>query len=67
MCLLVTLSRRVGCGAPWHPIAAARLRLPSSALRRSDSGADRSAMKSSSRPLRWPSFHCRMCAVEAIV
>jgi hypothetical protein len=31
-----TLSSRVGCSAPWCPVTVARLRLPSSALRRSD-------------------------------
>jgi hypothetical protein len=66
-CSPATLSHRVSYGAPWHPITAARLRLPSSALHRLDSGADRLAMKSSSRPLRWPSFHYRMHAVEAII
>jgi hypothetical protein len=39
------MSRRVGCGASWHPVTAARLRLPSSALRRSYSGANRAAMR----------------------
>jgi hypothetical protein len=66
-CSPATLSHRVGCSAPWCPITAAHLHLPSSPLCRSDSGADRWAMKSSSRPLCWPSFHCRMHAVEAIV
>jgi hypothetical protein len=31
-CPLATLSRRVGCGAPWHPIIVARLRLLLAAL-----------------------------------
>jgi hypothetical protein len=57
-CVPATLSRRIGYGASWCPITAARLRLPSSPLRRSNSRADRSVMKSSSRPLRWPSFRC---------
>jgi hypothetical protein len=66
-CAPATLSRHVDCGAPWRPITAARLCLPSSALRRSDSEADRSVTKLSSRPLRWASFRCRMRAVEAII
>jgi hypothetical protein len=66
-CARTTLSHRVGCGGPWHPITVARLRLPSSTLRQLDSRADRSVMKSSSRPLRWPSFRCQMRAVEVIV
>jgi hypothetical protein len=66
-CAPVTLSRRINCGVPWRPITAARLCLPSSALCRSDAGVDRSVTKPSSRPLRWPCFHYRMRAVDAIV
>jgi hypothetical protein len=66
-CPPATLSHHVSCDVPWRLITVARLRLLSSPLRWSNSGADRSATKSSSRPLRWPSFHCQMCAVEAIV
>jgi hypothetical protein len=62
-CAPVALSHRVGYGAPWCPITAACLRLLSSPLRRSDSGADCSVMKSSSRPLRWLSWHGRKHAV----
>jgi hypothetical protein len=66
-CVPATLSRHVGCDALWRPITVARLCVPSSALRLSNSRADCSVTKSSSRPLHWPSFHCRMRAVEAIV
>jgi hypothetical protein len=33
MCPPTALSHHVGYGAPWHPVTATRLRLPSSALR----------------------------------
>jgi hypothetical protein len=42
-----TMNRRVGCGALWCPIAATRLCLPSSTLRRLNFGADHSTTKSS--------------------
>jgi hypothetical protein len=62
-----TLSHRVGCGALWWPIIVARLRLPSSMLHRSDSRADRSAMKSSSSLLHWPSCSSRKHAMQATI
>jgi hypothetical protein len=66
-CASAALSRHVSCGVSWCPVTAAHLRLLSSSLHRLDSGADRSATKSLSRPLRWPSFHYRRRAVETIV
>jgi hypothetical protein len=45
MCASAALSRHVGCGASWRPVTAGHLRLPSSSLRRSDSGANRSTTR----------------------